>query len=31
MLARTMLYLYVVAFAVSLLLQRPEAIAIAGP
>jgi hypothetical protein len=31
MLARTMLYLYAVAFALSLLLERPETVAIAGP
>ncbi len=31
MLARTMLYLYAVAFMLSLLLERPESIAIAGP
>ena len=31
MLARTMLYLYAVAFALSLLLQHPEPMAIAGP
>lgn len=31
MLARTLLYLYAVAFAVSLLLERPAAIAIGQP